>query len=203
MPQLPDELNRVFTGERSWAVRAPGEKWETDFQVPPSILFPGSFNPLHEGHIKLADLAGEKLQSEVCYEMTIRNADKPALQPDEIIERVQQFHQHTLVVTNLPTFVEKSRCFPKCCFVIGVDTAMRIVDRRFYDNSQNLMSASLQKIAENGCHFLVAPRIYDEKLLTLSSLSISSAYEPLFEEISPEEFRVDLSSTYLRGCENG
>src|SRR5688572_28181013 len=66
----------------------PGER-------PGRLLLPGSFNPLHAGHVELALAAAEVAglpESEVAFELSVVNVDKPPLTVFEVERRVQQFH---------------------------------------------------------------------------------------------------------------
>src|ERR1700722_13792592 len=57
----------------------------------PLAILPGSFNPLHDGHRRLAAAVLEKHQLSVAYEISIRNVDKPELGAEEIRRRLAQF----------------------------------------------------------------------------------------------------------------
>jgi hypothetical protein len=59
--------------------------------------------------------------------------------------------------------VDKARIFPGCWFVVGADTAERIVDPRFYGGDRDSMLLALDAIRRKGCRFLVAPRLADPK----------------------------------------
>src|SRR5262245_27369270 len=47
----------------------------------PGALLPGSFNPIHDGHWKLAEVAGRRLGTAVAFELSVTNVDKPPLAP--------------------------------------------------------------------------------------------------------------------------
>jgi hypothetical protein len=90
----------------------------------PKVLFPGAFNPLHDGHVAMARFAERHYGVPVAFEICANNVDKARLNYIALRHRVSQFDASTPVwVTNTATFVEKARCFPGVKFVVGVDTA--------------------------------------------------------------------------------
>src|SRR5262249_4183844 len=46
---------------------------------PPRSVLPGSFNPLHDGHLLLARVAEEMTGAPVAFEISVTNVDKPPL----------------------------------------------------------------------------------------------------------------------------
>jgi len=165
----------------------------------PAILLPGSFNPVHAGHWRLADAAARRLGAEVAFELSVANVDKAALTPEEVERRLAQFADRADVwLTRAPTFVDKARLFPGVVFVVGADTAARVVCGRYYGDERALEHA-IQAIRDLQCRFLVAPRTDASGcLLTAHAIAMPPVWRPLFEAIDPAEFRVDLSSTQLR-----
>ena len=57
----------------------------------PSVLFPGSFNPMHEGHVLLARVAEELRQQPLAFEISVTNVDKPPLAGETVRHRLAQF----------------------------------------------------------------------------------------------------------------
>jgi len=166
----------------------------------PKAILSGSFAPLHEGHFTLLRIASEILKQDVTFELTAANADKPLLTQEETLDRMLQFAGgHSILVTNAPTFVEKARLYPGTTFIVGYDTANRVLQSRFYDQSLEKMMAALAEIRHRGCSFLVAGRVDEEGTYhDATRLNVPAGYEDLFKIISESRFRLDISSTQLR-----
>lgn len=166
--------------------------------APPKAVLSGSFNPLHQGHIQLAQAACAQLHTRVVFECTAVNADKPPLPVPMLLERMGQFAGHwPIYASNAATFVEKSRLYPGATFVVGYDTAVRILNPRYYHNNQ--MEVALTQIRQQGCSFLVAGRVDKKKTFHHPhELPTPPEFADLFRAIPPHHFRVDLSSTEIR-----
>jgi hypothetical protein len=179
---------------------------EVDGQVradrpPPPLLLAGAFNPLHEGHCAMAEAAARMVGLTPAFELSVTNADKPSLSDEEVRLRMRQFlWKAPLWLARSPTFVEKTRLHPGTVFVVGADTAARIVAARYYGNSEERMNAALEEIRSRNCRFLVAGRV-DEggTFIGLENLAIGPAHRDLFQALPESAFRLDISSTSLRG----
>lgn len=165
-----------------------------------SVVLPGSFHPVHDGHWELAAVARRLLGQTVAFELSVANVDKPELTCAEVIRRVSQFANRADVwVTRAPRFTEKAALFPGTTFVVGADTALRLVQTRYYGGDTSDMLAALATLRQSGCRFLVAPRVAaNGKLQTLTELPIPHDHADLFLPIAADCFRCDLSSTQLR-----
>ena len=168
-------------------------------------MLPGSFNPQHDGHILLARVAEELLQSPVSFELSVTNVDKPPLAAADVRARVAQFAGRARVeLTRAPTFLEKSRLFPGATFVVGADTAERLVATKYYGSDEGRMLAALQEIAERGCRFLVAVRADAAVgVRSLNDVAIPPRFVHLFTPIPEGRFRVDASSSDIRARQSG
>ncbi len=166
----------------------------------PRLLLPGSFNPLHAGHIGLARVAASLVGNAAEFELSVCNADKPSLAPAEVRRRLSQFFWLAPVwLTRAPTFREKADLFPGAVFAVGSDTAARIVQPRFYEGCEGGMDAALDYIRQRGCRFLVAGRLdASGQFLGRDDLCLPHAVRELFDPIPEHRFRHDLSSTGLR-----
>jgi len=170
----------------------------------PSAVLPGSFNPLHTGHLSLAHVAEEMLQAPIAFEISVTNVDKPPLAAEEIRARLAQFASRARVeLTRAPTFLEKSRLFPGATFVVGADTAERLVAAKYY-GSETHMTAALQEIADRGCRFLVAVRVdAAARVRALADTPIPARFAHLFTPIPESRFRLDASSSEIRARRQG
>jgi hypothetical protein len=166
----------------------------------PRFLVPGSFNPLHDGHRGMFDAAVRRLGPGGAFELSVTNVEKPPLSDDEIARRAAAFAGYQpLWLTRAPTFAEKARLFPGAVFVVGADTAARIIESRFYGESNERMWSALEEIRAAGCRFLVAGRVDGGgRFVERDALGLHDAIADLFEAIAEAEFRLDVSSTMLR-----
>jgi nicotinamide mononucleotide (NMN) deamidase PncC len=167
---------------------------------PPRVLLSGSFNPLHHGHLALADAAARLADAPAAFELAVVNADKPPLAHEEVRRRLAAFAWRApLWLTRAPTFTEKAHLFPGAVFVVGADTAARVVEARFYGDNAARRDEALEALRARRCRFLVAGRAGpDGAFVELPALAIPEMVRDLFAAIPAEAFRADVSSTELR-----
>ena len=171
---------------------------EVGSAAPPAALS-GSFDPFHVGHDELAKTASAFLGSPVVLELSVTNVDKPPIKEEEVRKRIEQFRgSWDVALTCAPTFVQKAGLFRGCTFIIGYDTALRLVHPRYYDNSEQAMYYALEQIRSAGCRFLVAGREYEGHFRTLADVDIPDRFTDLFQELPESRFRQDISSTVLQ-----
>ena len=194
-PHRPTENHPVYVDVAGRVV--PGHRWEVQH---PTALLPGAFNPIHEGHRGLAAVAAELLGLPVAYELSIANVDKPPLGAAEVDRRLEQFTGHAAVwLTHAPRFVQKAILFPGAVFVVGADTALRIVDPGYYDSNPAQMHAALASLTDHGCRFLVACRRDGAgRCVELADVPVPPVFRALFTAVPAERFRLDVCSTEMR-----
>ncbi len=170
----------------------------------PYAIVSGAFHPVHEGHLGLAQVASERTGLPALFELPLVNAEKAPIELMEARRRAHQFAgRGRIALTRAPLFVEKARLFPGSVFVVGVDTAERILQPRFYENDAGQMVAALEEIDAQGCRFLVAGREgYSGVFRTLADVQVPEAAKGVVGrvmEVLPEgSFRKDVSSTEIR-----
>lgn len=161
-------------------------------------LLSGAFDPAHDGHRGLAAAAAEFLGVEVSYELPVLNADKSPLDAAEAHRRAAQFlGRAELWLTRAALYTDKAALFPGAVFVVGADTAERVLQPRFYGGERQMRSA-VAAIGAAGCRFLVAARPQPAGLLTLDRLRVPAALRPLFRELPPDRFCLERSSSRIR-----
>ncbi|KXZ52323.1 hypothetical protein GPECTOR_10g955 [Gonium pectorale] len=209
--QAADPLQRLLRGEVR-CVEYVGSEVVVDAPRRGRVVLPGSFNPLHEGHRRLLEVAVSAASAaaggapmEGAFELTIENADKGLLTEDDIRRRVAQFVELGLpvLVTRAPLFTLKADLLPGSRFVVGYDTAVRLVLPKYYRNSYTQMVLDFARLRHQGCSFLVAGRKDSTtgRFMSLADVEMPPELADLFppELALPEEaFRLDISSTELR-----
>ena len=168
----------------------------------PELIFPGSFNPLHEGHIKMKELAERKTGMHTTFEICAKNADKPPLTYVEIKRTIDQFqNDESWMLTSAGRFSEKAEMFPNSVFIIGADTLMRVFDEKFYKSYKDMME-HIQRFNDHNINFLVFGRKVGKKFVSLSQIKIPDIIKDRCTGFGEDSFRDDISSTELRLTKN-
>lgn len=212
LPDLPlregEELKQGFEAARELEQLA---KAELDFvvlepqgnlltTVPEAIaILSGSFNPLHEGHRSLAEVAAKTLGEDAYFELSLSNVDKASIDLAIARKRAVQFlGLDHLILSRAPLFEDKAKLFKKATFIIGADTASRLLNPKYYHNDEAALFASLEQLRKHQVRFLVAGRSRQGGFQTLEDIAIPEAFRELFYALAQESFHMDISSTEIR-----
>lgn len=170
-----------------------------------NCVFPGSFNPLHDGHLEIARVAQELTGCTPWFEITVTNADKPPIDYIDVERRVKQFgreqHLHRVVLTNATLFRDKIHLFRNSIFVVGVDTWERILNPKYYGGESGLRSM-LDEFKNTNTKFLIFGRHNGTTWVDPSQVQLP--YHEYFRNpdnlifVPEEKFRRDVSSSTIR-----
>ena len=163
-----------------------------------SLILPGSFNPVHDGHYQMLAVAEQITGKIGAFELTLRNADKPDLDYLSVQERLANMTDRHVWLTNQANFAAKAELFPGATFVLGTDTMARIGEVRFYQNSTDKLAAAIERLQALDIHFLVLGRAQGEDFVSLDDLTLPSALRALCEGVPESTYRNDVSSTRIR-----
>ncbi|QBG47488.1 hypothetical protein EGM51_08825 [Verrucomicrobia bacterium S94] len=184
---MADQLQQLLDGEIDYVLAG------CETLPKKMLLYPGSFNPLHQGHTGLLK-AAERLSGRVgLLELSVKNVDKPPLERDEIYRRLAKIDL-PVVLTHSPTFIEKAELFPGAWFAMGYDTAIRLLDPKYHPD----VPALLRRFQILATRFIVAGRLHNGVFQSLEHVDIPKGFEELFIPVPEELFRADISSTELR-----
>ena len=162
------------------------------------LVFPGSFKSFHCGHdlaaVNAATVSGKK----VIFEISAVNADKAAVDGDELARRALQFRGRypVLVTPDAPLFKDKSLAYSEGMgFVVGYDTASRLLDLRFYDGQEGKLREVMDVFRNRGNHFYVLGRKGDDGVFrTIRDLPGYKENRDLFRELTGQ---LNISATAL------
>jgi hypothetical protein len=151
------------------------------------VLFPGAFNPPHEGHRWMAK------EHDATFHITINPPHKPALTVSEVLQRAKMLEGFPrLFTTDDPLYLDKARRFPGAKILIGVDALERMLDPKWGIEIPPLLA----ELRQLGIRFLVADREIDGQIQTLEQ--ITGAPMDICERILRPAQHLPMSSTKIR-----
>lgn len=139
------------------------------------IIFPGSFNPIHKQHLKIANLVYEKTGKKPWLELGIYNTDKPTIDAISLRNRIEQIKNVAnenniagVVVTNRALFIDKVLQHRNPTFVVGSDTINRVFDPKYYTCDKDLRankSLKFMVFQRQGC--LLRPEVLNNNNIVI------------------------------------
>lgn len=151
------------------------------------VLFPGAFNPPHEGHYWMAK------EHQATFHITINPPHKPALTVGEMLQRAKMLEGFPVLFTkDDPLYLDKARRFPGAKILVGVDAMERMLEPKWGVEVGPL----LQEFRQLGIKLLVADRELNGKVMTLDDLK--NAPEDICQRILRPAQHLGMSSTKIR-----
>ena len=199
-PEIKENVEHIkIPAQEGWAdLMSEKIEFVTSCNQQPRLLFPGAFNPMHDGHIAMSELAYKELNEEVFFEICIQNVDKPPLSYHQIKKTIDQFtDSKNWVLTKAGKFSDKAKLFPNSTFIIGADTLVRIFDERFYASRREMME-EFEIFNANNNNFLVFGREYKNKFIELNDIQVPDSIKSRFRGFGENIFRKDVSSSTIR-----
>jgi len=204
LPEISEQIKiHQIDAEKSWKKLFNSQVgYISNIKNTPELIFPGSFNPLHEGHIKMKELAEKKTGMHTTFEICAKNADKPPLTFYEIKRTIDQFqNDESWMLTSAGRFSEKAEMFPNSVFIIGADTLLRVFDEKFYKSHKDMMD-HIQRFNDHNINFLVFGRKVNQKFISLNKIKVPEIISARCTGFEETIFRDDISSTELRLTKN-
>lgn len=150
-------------------------------------LFPGAFNPPHQGHMWLATEHG------ATFHVTVNPPHKPSLSVAEILQRAKLLEGYgRMFTTDDPLYLDKARRFPGARFIVGSDAMVRMLDPKWGPDP----AAMMEEFRQLGVRFLVADREQDGRLVGLDD--IPGAPRDICTRVLRPAQHLGLSSTKVR-----
>jgi hypothetical protein len=134
-PKLFKIYEELIFAKRSFAIISSDGKVKDDLNysqcVENSVVIPGSFNPIHYGHAKIAKIASSILGKQHFFELSLSNVDKATIENNLFYNRISCLKGCSLILSNQKLFINKAEVY-KSDFAIGMDTAIRLIDKKYY-----------------------------------------------------------------------
>jgi hypothetical protein len=130
-------------------------------------------------------------------EITAQNIEKDGIGLDEITARAARLKgRWPVILTESNTrFTDKAEAYNGCDFIVGFDTARRIVDPTYYDSPEALRNA-LDGFREANVRFYVAGRRDEDGVLrTAADIRVDGEHSSLFVDLGGD---FNISSTMIR-----
>ncbi|MFK7770149.1 MAG: hypothetical protein AB8B55_23265 [Mariniblastus sp.] len=195
------QYHSLTNGNDRWVVaRRYDSEMVTLNHTETKCIFPGSFNPIHDAHVEMANQASQILSLPVWQEISIENVEKTSLRWPDVQDRISQRFDHAgsagLILSKAATFEEKAELFGQTIFVVGADTINRVNEIRFYEN-QSHRDSVFEMFAKQSCRFLVFGRSVAGRFRSYD-LDLTPKLKQLCQFVRRDEFEFEISSSQLR-----
>jgi cytidylyltransferase-like protein len=170
----------------------------------PLIIYPGSFNKIHTGHLDIAHQTKQILGQYPIFEISILNTDKPQLDYLSVQNRINDIKEscYKYLVNKVPLFYDKVEFYKKLSnkpitFIMGLDVWLRIWDAKY--SNQFTLEELFDHFIENNVKFLVFDRSTEISVsyagLDLTKLLYDGKIQPMNNDCSSTELRKKFNDT--------
>lgn len=158
-------------------------------------LFPGSFNPPHEGHFGIA----ASHIGRTVFSLTVDSPHKPPLTLSDMLRRAKLLDGHDRLLSEGDAlYVQKARRHPGVPILIGADACLCMLDPSWGEPIEPM----LREFADLGTVFRVAGRLVNSEHSAVDTIlkQVPPAYHHMFCALPG---RWDISSSVLRSSQKG
>jgi len=175
------------------------------------LIFPGSFNPIHDAHIQMMQIAEKQYNMPGYYEISIQNVDKAPINVSDLNNRLNKILESGAtrgILSNTPTMYEKMKELKtlkkykqKLVIVVGYDTLERIFMMQYYKDID--FNTFIGTCFANKVEFFAFGR-KGKKVSEYVNTVLPEMLRPLVKFTDEtDEFNLPISSTDLRkSCRN-
>lgn len=156
-------------------------------------LFPGAFNPPHEGHLGMASNCERQTGRKVTFAITYNPPHKDAITVADMLKRAKLLGGRDLLFTkDDPLYIDKARAFPGASFLIGADAVERMYDAAWCEDPATLT----REFDSLGTWFYVAERKGADRFIRFHDIVCN----PIYDGFPGQAIhgRWDISSTEVR-----
>lgn len=181
-------------------------RFEDEYRGTDILVYKGSFNPIHEGHIKLIETAKEKYAAKPLFLISSNTYQKGTVDANNLAERIKKINDAGYIVgimnngfywDNLNYLYERTFFKSKIISCLGLDSLSRLVDCyknhewSFKEMSQYAGQGEAKFMEEMFSDFKLA--VFDRNIGSKNSLTYANL------NIDFHGFNMNISSSEIRG----